>query len=125
MAQRIENRKAALLRVIRCQLQRLVGRCLLAALSPALVGAVRRGLGGWFVLGVGVFCLVASAVRWPSLRVRSAGFACLGAVRFVGRLFWLRGVSLLLFSGGIAVQSERLSSRRCPLPPVTGVAVLR
>ena len=36
MARRIENRKAALLRVIRCQLECLVGRCLLAALSPAL-----------------------------------------------------------------------------------------
>jgi len=59
---------------------------------PALVGAARRGLGGWFVPCVGVVCLVASVSVCCRFVFGLRRFACLGAVRFVGRFCSLWGV---------------------------------
>ena len=91
---------------------------------PALVGAARRGLGGWFVPCVGVVCLVASVSVCCRFVFGLRRFACLGSVRFVGRFCSLWGVVAVVWLG-IAVRLSVSCPGPCCLPSVRCGAVLR
>ena len=103
----------------------VVPGALLLARVLACAGGLRPWLGGWFVLCLGVFSPVASAVRSLSLGVRSlvVHVSCCGAFWPAGSV--RPGVSLPLSARGVAWRFERLLSRRSWLPAVPGVAVLR
>jgi len=80
---------------------------------PARAGALRTWPGGWFVLCLGAFSLIASAVCSLSLGVRSLAVGVSRCVRFAGRLGSLRCVLAVACRCGCGRSERALLAAVC------------